>query len=99
LASMAWRLLIITTEQSKSQPNKSRPKAANLACPVDRAVLADRRSLRTRDRDRLACLDDAGGLTVSHIAPGRDADPCHDEAGDQRHHQYLQMRRTIGCMN
>jgi hypothetical protein len=94
---MVWRFLII--DRAKAGKNKSRPKAAVIPFAIDKVVLADRRRLRTRHRDRLARFDDAGGLNISHIGPGRDPNPRDSKASDQRHYHDLQMRRTIGRMN
>src|SRR5882757_7285267 len=66
-----------------------------------RTPLANDRSARTGDCDRLAGLHDAGGLGVALVGPGprRDAETRHRDAGHKGDNDDLEVGRTVCTVN
>ena len=63
--------------------------------------LSHHHCVRTRYHNRLACLDDTRGLrrAVIRERASRNSKTCHRDAGDQRQHHDLEVRRAISAVN
>src|SRR5579859_4322298 len=90
--------LLFDSQIGKVSPQCERPPEGGLSLKL-KFGSADHRCVRARHGHRLAGLHDGSGLGVVDMAAGGDAERCHRDTGDQRHHHDLQMGRTIGGMN